>query len=183
MKPTLTLVLLSTMVTMTFGQVTADYDENVDFSKYKTYTFAGWQKDSDEQLNDFDKERILTAFKNEFASRGLTANDADPDMKITLFIVVREETSTTAYTNYTGGLGYGGRRWGWGMGSAHTTYTTDDYLAGTMVIDCYDEDTKELLWQGVMKTVVKEKPKKREKSIPKNINKLMKKYPIKEVKN
>jgi len=38
----------------TNAQVTADFDKDADFSKYKTYSFAGWQKDRGAKLNDFD---------------------------------------------------------------------------------------------------------------------------------
>ena len=163
-----------------YSQVTADYDRAVDFTKYTTYGFAGWQNDSDQQLNDLDKERIHDAFISEFSERGITKSE-NPEMRICLFIVIDQKTSTTAYTTYMGGMGYG-PYWGWGMGagvgSSTTTYSQNDYKEGTLVIDCYDEVTKKLIWQGVMTATVKN-PKKREKSIPKNIAKLMSKYPVK----
>ncbi|MCK5278527.1 MAG: DUF4136 domain-containing protein [Cyclobacteriaceae bacterium] len=163
-----------------YGQVRSDYDKSNDFNKYKTYTFKGWEKDSDQQLNDFDQQRITDAFKHELEIRGFTHEDSNPDVGITLFVVVDERTSKTAYTNYTGGFGYG-RSWGWGpgMGTSTTTYSERDYRVGTIVIDFYDEETKKLVFQATMQTEVKEKAKKREKSIPKNVAKLMKKYPVK----
>ncbi len=166
-----------------YSQVRSDYDKSTDFSKYKSYTFMGWEKDSDQQLNDFDKERITDAFKAELADRAITHNENNPDVGITLFVVIDERTSRTAYTNYNGGYGYG-RSWGWGagMGSATTTYSERDYKMGTIVIDFYDEETRKLVFQGTLQTEVNEKAKKREKSIPKNVAKLMKKYPVKPVK-
>ena len=71
---------------------------------------------------------------------------------------------------------------GAGMGSATTTYSERDYREGTIVIDFYDEQTKGLIFQGTLQTEVKEKAKKREKTIPKNIAKLMKKYPVKPIR-
>lgn len=171
-----------------FSQVKADYDKAVDFKEYKTYVFKGWEKDSDQQLNDFDKERIVNALTSEFTSRGMSQVESDADVAITLYIVLNKKTSTTAYTNFNGGMGYGGR-WGWGygrggmgMGSATTTYDESDYNEGTFVVDMYDADSKKLVWQGVITSVVKEKPEQREKSIPKKMKKLMKKYPIDPIK-
>jgi len=171
------------------AQVKSDYDKSVDFSKIKTYAFAGWEKDSDKILNDFDKKRIKDALQNEFSSRGLNYVKSGGDVDITLYIVVSEKTSTTAYTTYTGGMGYYGGRRGWGMGyggvgmgSASTSYSESDYLEGTFVVNMFDKNTKKLLWEGVITSVVKDKPKKREKSIPKNIKKLMKEYPVKPIK-
>ena len=129
-----------------FGQkVTADYDKSKDFSKYKTYSFLGWQKDTDQLVNDFDKE-----------------------------------TSTTAYTNFYGGTAYRYRRggYGWANGYATTSYSENDYIKGTLVVDLHDNATQELVWQGVASGTVSENPEKREKKIPKTVNKLMKKYPV-----
>lgn len=178
--------LMAMTSTITLAQVKYDYDKEVDFTKFKTYNFLGWAEDSDKILNDIDKGRILNAFKDELTKRGMTKAEGDGDVGITLFIVVDEKTSTTAYTNYNGGMGYGYGRWGWGggyrAGYATTSYSEDDYLEGTIVIDFYDNATKKLAWQGILTTVVKEKPEKREKSIPKNVNKLMYKYPVKPLK-
>ncbi len=188
MKTKLTLIF-ALFLTVAFSsnltaQVKSDYDKNADFTKYKTYSFLGWQKESDQQLNEFDKKRIYDSFKSEFSARGMEYVETGGDVSITFFIVVNAKTSTTAYTNYTGGYGYSGR-WGWGMGPggyATTTYSESDYNEGTFVIDLYDNDTKSLVWQGILTKVVNEKPEKREKTIPKSVKKLMKKYPVKPVK-
>lgn len=169
------------------AQVKSDYDKNANFSEYTTYSFGGWEKDSDKILTSFDKKRITDAMAYELNSRGMSYVESGGDAVITLFIVVNQKTSTTAYTDFNGGMGYYGRR-GWGRGyggmgiSASTTYSQNDYLEGTFVVDMYDSSSKELVWQGIITSVVKEKPEKREKSIPRKVKKLMKKYPVKPVK-
>lgn len=173
---------LFSIPSMSFGQVKSDYDKNTDFEKYKSISFAGWAKGSDKVLNDFDKKRILEAFREEFKMRGIDVMKRDGDAQVTLYVVVENKSSTTAYTDYQGGYGYGAR-WGWGMGAgmgtSTTTYVEDDYTEGTLVIDMYDSASKNMVWQGVINTNVKENPAKREKSIPKKVRKLMKEYPIK----
>lgn len=162
-------------------KVVADVDKGVDFTQYKTYSFLGWQDDSDKILTDFDKNRIHEAFKKEFEARDLTYAAENGDMDVSLFIVVDQKTSTTAYTNYYGGGGYGRySRYGggWGYGHATTTYSESDYLEGTLVMDVFDGESKEQVWQGVATSTVSENPEKREKGIPKKINALMKKYPV-----
>jgi len=179
------LVLFSNLL---FAQVKSDYDKEADFTKFKTYTFRGWEKNSDQILNDIDKKRILDAFQHELTIRGMTADNTNPDVGITLFIIVENKTSKTAYTNYNGGMGYGmGRYGGWGyggmgMGSSTTTISENDYQEGTIVIDFFDESTKNLVWQGILTKEITAKPNKREKTIPKNVAKLMYKYPIKPIK-
>ncbi len=179
---TLSMMLLCGVV---YAQVKSDYDKDTDFTQYKTYNFEGWQKDSDQQLNDFDKKRILEALKSEFEKRGMTVTDGDADAAVALYLVLDKKQSTTAYTDYMGGMGYG-PRWGWGMGAgmgtSTTTYSENDYTEGTLVVDMYDGESKKLIWQGVLTTIVKDKPEKREKTIPKNVAKLMSKYPVPESK-
>lgn len=171
-----------------YSQIKSDYDKDADFSKIKTYEFAGWVKDSDEAINQIDKKRILSAIKSEFDARGLELVESGADAVVTLFISIDQKTSKSSYTTYNNNMGYGGR-WGYGygygyggMGTATTTYSETDYNEGTLVLDLYDTETKNLIWQGVITTVVQSKPKKREKSIKKKIGKLMKKFPISKVK-
>ena len=131
--------------TAALAQVKSDFDKSVDFSKYKTYSIGGWAKDSDKKVTPFMKERVTTAIKAEYASRGITYVETGGDATITLYIVIDNKTSTTAYTSFNGGLGFGGG-WGWGMGyagmgmgglggTATTTYSQDDYQEGTLVVD------------------------------------------------
>lgn len=172
----------------TFSQVNADYDKSVEFSKYKTFKFAGWQKDSEKLVNDIDKQRLYDAFKTEFANRGLEIVTSDADAMLTLYLVVDDKTSVSAYTNYTGGIGYGGGiGWGMGvggvgMGTSTTTYNEDDYQVGTLVVDVYDASTKKMIWQGSSQQTIHENAAKREKIIQKKVAKLMSKYPADPVK-
>ena len=173
------------------AQITFDYDKDVDFSVYKTYSFGGWQDDSGKIINDIDKKRILSSFKEELLKRDLDYELAEADLVITLFFVVDNKTSTTAYTDYMGagmgyGMGYGGGRyggyyrpaWGWGGGYSTTSYSENDYKEGTFVIDIYDAKTKKLIWQGVSQKTINENASKRAKTIPKGVAKIMKKYPV-----
>ena len=175
------LITISFCVT-SFAQVNSDSDKSIDFSKYKTYAFAGWQKGSDKVLNDLDKGRLQNAFKEEFTKRNMTLVTENPDAYVSLYIVIDNKTSTTAYTDFNGGMGMGmgvrGAAWGWGMGSATTTYSEDDYQEGTLVVDVYDGTTKKLSWQGTSQSTIQAKTSKRDKTIPKKVSKLMANYPI-----
>jgi hypothetical protein len=164
-------------------KVVSDMDKSVDFSVYKTYNFLGWQDGSDKILNEFDKQRIHDAFIKEFESRGMKLVSENGDMAVSLFIVIDQKTSTTAYTNYYGGRygGYHRYNMGWGIGYASTTYSENDYLEGTLVMDVFDGKSKDQIWQGVAKSTVTENPDKREKSIPKKVEALMKKFPVEPV--
>ncbi len=169
------------LVSCSSVKVVTDMDSNVDFSKYKTYNFLGWQENSDQILNDFDKKRIHDAFISEFEARGMKGVSENGDMAVTLFVVVDQKTTTTAYTNYYGGGGYGRYnryRGGWGYGHATTTYSESDYLEGTLVMDVFDGSTNNQVWQGIATSTVTENPDKREEAIPSKASALMKKFPV-----
>jgi len=173
-------------------KVTSDYDKEADFTKYKTYEYYGWAEESDKILNRFQKERIEKAFGNEFDKRGLKYVKDGGDIVVSLYIVVDKKTSTTAYTNHygTGGYGYGGRGWyggygggyGMGMGTSTTTYSENDYLAGTLVVDVFDKAEKKMIWQSVGQKTVEENPEKAERNTPKVAAAIMKPFPIKPIK-
>ena len=165
---------------------TADYDGDVDFTKYKTLSYYGWTEESDKILNKFEKERIEKAFGDEFEKRGFTLAERDGDIIVSLFIVVDQKKGATAYTNhyggggpygYYGGYGYGAG-WGWGMGYSSTSYSEYDYYVGTLVCDIFDSKTKKLIWQGVVTGEIDDNPKTREKNTPRVVKELMKKYPV-----
>ena len=183
------LILTLSVSHLSVGQVNTDYDKSVDFSQYMTFKFIGWQEGTTDRLNQLDAEKILTALTKELNGRGILIDGSTPKMVMVLFLVVDDKTSTTAYTNYTGGMGYGMGRVGWGagvggmgMGQSTTTYSESDYEVGTFVIDFYDSESKKLLWQGILKKNVTENTKKREKKITKAIAKILKDYPVEIVK-
>jgi hypothetical protein len=168
------------MISCSTVKVVTDMDKTIDFSQYKTYSFLGWQNNSDQILSDFDKKRMRDAFINEFERRGLKPVVENGDMEISLFIVVDQKTSVSTYTNYYGGR-YGMYHrygYGWGYGYANTTYSEHDYLEGTLVMDVFDGKTKDQIWQAIATKTVNENPEKREKGIPMGIQSLMRKFPV-----
>ena len=77
------------------------------------------------------------------------------------------------------GYGFGP---GYSMGTSHTTYNTQVYTVGTLILDVFDNSTKKLIWQGIGAGTVNKDPKNRDKNIPKAIAKIMNPYPVKPVK-
>lgn len=175
-------------------QVTYDYDKTVDFSKFTTYSFHGWAKDSDKLLTPFDKERFETAFKDQFDSRGLKFMAEGGEIVVALYIVTQQKTEQVANTTNMGGYygyggGYGGYYgygpgWGWGapMGNSMTTISQVDYTVGTLVVDVFDAANKKLIWEGVGTKTIDDNPKNREKSIQYVASQIMARYPVNPVK-
>jgi hypothetical protein len=69
-----------------------------------------------------------------------------------------------------------------GMGTSTTTYSEQDYLQGTLVVDVFNKSEKKLIWQGVGQKTVDENPNTREKNAAKVAAAIMKPFPIKPIK-
>lgn len=160
----------------------SDYDGQINFEALEDFHYIGWSDNSDELINDFDKKRIEEAFGEEFKKRGIHfVDESEADAAVSLFIVFDEKTSVTAYTNHNNFYGYGSYRypaWGWGGGMSTTTYQENDYTVGTLVVDVFDAQTKQLVWQGVASGTVNENPRGREERIIRVAKGLMLKYPV-----
>lgn len=163
-----------------FSQVTFDMDKTVDFTVYKTYNILPVQCDSNMQISDIEKNRLESDLKNEMDSRGFTfKNISNPDLMMSIYVLIQNEESINSYTDYMGGMGYG-MGMGMGMGTANTTTTEDDYQVGTTTIGCFDASTKNLIWEGIYKGDVKNK--KQDEATSNKMHAVMKKFPIKEKK-
>ena len=171
-------------------KVTSDRDKSVDFTQFKTFEYYGWADNSDRILNRFDKERIESAFGDEFKKRGLEYVEKDGDLVVLLHIIVEDKSRVSANTTHYGGYGGGyygyGPGWGWGpgygMGMSTTYYDEIDYKVGTLVIDVYHAAEKKLIWESIGSKTVDDNPETREKSLPKSIAAIMAPYPVPPVK-
>ena len=189
MKKCIYLILLAIVSTACGSSVsvTSDYDKTVDFTKYKTFTYYGWANNSDKVLTDFDKERLETAFGNEFSNRGWTINQSNGDAVVSLYIVVDQKTSYSSYTDhydngmyggmYASRYGYG-NGYGMGMGNSTTTTTQNDYEVGTLIVDVFDAETKKQIWQGIGTQTISENKKNREQNINAAVVKIMAAFPV-----
>ena len=171
-------VILIAASSCTGVKVVTDMDEAADFTKYKSVSFLGWQDDIDQVVNELEQKRLRESVKAEMKKRDLELVESGGDIVISLFVVVDEKTSTTAYTNYYGTRSYRRGGWGWGSGYATTTYTESDYLQGTLVVDAFDESSKDLIWQSVGVGTMKTKPEKRAENLPNVIAKIFKDFPV-----
>ena len=176
------LMVLSSCETM---RVTSDFDPNVDFTKHKTYNVLPWDSDNSAQINEFDQKRILDAVHAQMLARGYKLAESGSDISVSTFLIFNEKEQTTAYTNhynmggygYYGGFGYYGFGPGY-YGGGTTTYNTQVYTVGTLIIDVFDNSTKKLIWQGIGAGTIDEKRENRDKNIPRAIAKIMTPYPV-----
>lgn len=157
--------------------ITADYDREVDFKSYKTFSFLKWREDNNKLLTPFDKQRIENSVKTEMTARGYNYTETGGDLAVSVFIILEDKTSYTSYTDYYGGYGYYYRTpWGWGP--ARTTVSSYDYTQGTMIFNIFEAAGKKLVWQGTAIGEVDNNRARDEKNIQRVVNQVFMKYPV-----
>lgn len=141
-----------------------------DFSKFHTYK---WVKIPNAKYpNQILDTQIMNSIDTQLASKGLTkTTDEKADLYVAYQVSVQQETQWNAY-----GMG-GGYRWGGGMATAQQSTIN----VGTLVLDMYDPNSKNLVWTGrATKTLNPSKDsEKNQKNLDKAMAKLLKDFPPK----
>jgi len=124
--------------------VTSDHDDEVDFSKYKTFAW----KAGTEAPNPITEKRIHRAVEAELTAKGLTlAADGAPD------VYVYSHTSASMSSSIDFAVfGYGGySNWdGWSYwGPVPTSVHSSDVYHGMLVVDLVDAGKNKLVWRAV----------------------------------
>jgi hypothetical protein len=149
--------------------VTYNFAQGTDFSKFKTYK---WVKiDGAETLDQLLDQQIKQSIDSQLTAKGFTKSDSDTaDLYVGYQVSITQEKQWNAYG--TGGPGW---RMGGGMGTA----TSTTIQVGTLGFDVYDQAGKQLVWRGsATKTLNPPKdPEKKQKNLDKAVAKLLKNFP------
>jgi Domain of unknown function (DUF4136) len=158
------------IIAVASGQdVTTNFDQTADFTKFKTYkwvTIPGGM-----QVDDLLARQLTGAVDAELATKGLTKTDSDSaDLYMGYQVATSEERQLNAYAS-------GGLRWGGGFGTA----TTSTLTIGSFSLDMYDRATKQIVWRGIASKTLdpKASAEKRQKNIQSGAAKLLKNFPPK----
>ncbi|HEY2471118.1 MAG TPA: DUF4136 domain-containing protein [Terracidiphilus sp.] len=150
-------------------KVETDYDHSANFAQYHTYTW-GHVASSDPLF----ESRIRDAIDHELQEKGwrLAPEGADADVTVT---AVAMEKNKREYTTFYDGLGPRWRWHGWGTGMATTS--VEDVPVGTLIVDMYDSSSKGLVWRGVARDTLSDKPEKNSEKLEKAVDKMLAKFP------
>jgi hypothetical protein len=154
-------------------EIYVDYNRSQDFSKFRTYAW-GEQPNANEIRNPFLAQAAREQIDAELAQRGLqkVEESANPDLIVVAGGGAKQQTSYNVWG--TGGWRYGG-------GSGSITPQTD--VIGTLVVDLYDANAKQMVWRGAAQGTLDEKnSEKNQKLVKKAVTKMFKKYPAGEDK-
>ena len=166
----LSVVLLSSCNSI---KVATDYDEKVDFNKYKTFAFYKPEIDK-AKISDLDKKRILRAIESELLLLGFKKS-TNPDMLVGIFTKSREKVNVDVHQDNVGF----GWRWNpyWGR-MDNNNVNVRNYTEGTLFIDFIDKEKKELIWQGIGTGALKLKNReKKELRIKEFVKEIISRFP------
>lgn len=118
-------------------RVTVEFDQNANFSAYKTFAIRNGQVNSQNPAlnNELVKKQIESDIARGLTARGLTAVDGHADLNVVYHFGSARRSEVEAYPA-------GWRGWG-------TRYVRVPYAEGTLVIDLRDPATHSLLWRGI----------------------------------
>ena len=154
-------------------KVDVKYDKTVDFSKYKTYTWAEGVR----AKNPIVDQQITQLIEQQLAARGLTKATADGDIQLLYVAAIDLDLQMTGLT--------------WSnasnpMGSFATIGPPMDVRRGMLVVDMMDKKTERYLWRATAKETLTHAPsgdmakdaQRVEKLVKKAVEKMFKKYPV-----
>jgi len=134
-------------------KVQTDHDSTVDFSSFKTFSFAGVADVNKGGIydNSLTQKRIESAVARELTAKGLrqVGLDEPQDLQVHYWINVLDKqrlesggTSVGVARGPRGGYG-----WGAGYGGGVTTY---EYKEGTLILDLIQPTNKQLVWRATI---------------------------------
>lgn len=127
--------------------VNSDYAEGMDFAPFRSWDYMPDQgSTANASSNQLVDQRLRTAVERKMGAKGFRRDASDPDFYVGYHLILDDETSYETINDYWGtGWGYGGM-----YGSSMSTSNTRaiNYTVGTLVVDFFDADERQLIWRG-----------------------------------
>jgi hypothetical protein len=175
MKKIVLLIAFATILTSCNSiRVSSDYNEEINFTEFKTYAFSKSGIDKVE-INDIDKKRILRAIDVELYNKGYRKSSIEPDFLINFFTKTNKKIDYYPSNNYYGyAVPYGGM----GRYASSWYLNSFSYNEGVLFIDIIDRNKNELVWQGIGKGYIyNDKPDNKNEKIKDMVNKILLQFP------
>ena len=148
-------------------KVTIEFDQDADFTHYKTFAIRKGQLNSSNPAlnNELVKKQIESDIARDLTSKGLTEVQSGPaNLNVVYHFGSARKIEVEAYPA-------GWRGWG-------TRYVRVPYAEGTLVIDLRDTSTHSLVWRGIS-SQEKNDPRKIQGKLDDMVKKSIEKYPPK----
>lgn len=172
---TTTLFLLLIALPALGQKVNVDYDGATAFSEYRTYQFY----ETKEDLRDFSltsHKKVVRQLRDYAEEGGLTEVESDPDVYIAYYTADRGDLRLTlSDLGYAYGPDFSlGSYWEGGVGNRTSNSFT--FKEGTLIIDVWDAERKQLVWRGMATASLAKDPDKNDKKIERALKKMTKNW-------
>jgi len=162
-------------------QIKVDYDKNINFDKYKSYSWI-----PNEQLGivdiNFEKqvldELITNTANSVLQQKGFSIDRDKAKFLVSYFLVIDTKTDVYVVENYYSNIPYT---------TPATTSSTRDYQKlrentyeqGILIIDIVDQQSKQRIWRGYAQSRIGiyKDPKKQEKRVITAVKKILSNFP------
>lgn len=138
-------------------------------SNYKTFDYFKLEATGDTSAN-FEKNAALLrgAITKNLQAKGLRRSETQPELLINIGIVVDEKTQTRETTFREAPRYMGQRKYSWKSEEVEV----GKYKEGTATVHLVDARTEEMVWQGVVQSIIPGNEKKIPASIEEGVNAL-----------
>lgn len=164
-----------------------DFDPSANFAGYQAWDFI--ETSPNPQLDALTVQRLENSIVRTLANKGMRRTDVSDvteadqiQFAVGYQVILDEEVSyNTVNTGYGGGWGYGG--WygpGYGGIGMSTSRTYENRVeVGTLIIDFFDVETRELVWRGIGESQIQEirDPQERQERLNQVVDKILEHFP------
>jgi hypothetical protein len=158
-------------VTAFADDIKVDYDHTANFSRYKTFMWVRQPNIADPLANPLMKQRIMDAVNRQLEAKGLRLVNSNADLGVSANQATTEQHTLEGF--YDGFPDWGWHRWWWGP----DTIYVDTFEIGTIVVDLFDTNTKQVVWWGSVSKTLSDKPSHNTKKMYSAIGKLFREFP------
>jgi len=145
------------------------YEKSTDFSSFHTYSWFGRK---DVEMSALDHRAIVEAIRSEVSAKGLESADVEPDLYVAYFgDNDRQVRANIRHRGYS----YSSNWDPLVMGAPPSEVRT--FEEGSLVVDIYDAETKQLVWRGVAMGTLSHDSEKNRGMVRKATKKLFESYP------
>lgn len=176
------LVILSAILVISCKptlNVSSDYDRAANFKLYKTFSL--YYLVTNQNVSSLNEERIWNSIRSAMSKKGYVETNHSPDLVVNAFSVLKNKRYVTASSSVYGHGGayrpYGYWNAGPAMVSGNTTFNTNNYKEGSLMIDVVDSKQNRLVWEGAGNAAFEKQPKNPEKAIGEAVVKILSSLP------
>lgn len=151
--------------------IQVDYDHSVNFGAFKSFFVSPSGASTDPIADRRDADELTAVLMDRGLRQAATRDDAD------LIVTLHQATADRRrLTTFYDAPVWGGWRWGW-MGAGMRATAEHDFTVGTIIVDIFDRERKDLVWRGIARAELPGDANKTAKTERKAVDKLLKQFP------